>query len=365
MTGRVLTAMLVAVALVACDPGGEPRPGPTGSEPTVAGTGTAVSGLSVVVVLAPPDGIATLENRSVRAAAADVEDDADLDIAEVRVLAPPDEPFRRDQIAFAAERGADLVCTIGNDGADDIAALAPRFRRTRFCLIGGALTEPPLNAVALDWDLRQGAFLAGAAAAMARPDAGVGIAVRSPSATFDAVRNGFDAGARTIRSGLRIVVGTVPSGRDAPEPLDAARTTGAEMHAGDPPVRAVLPYGDPDLVAGVAEVFVEDGFLIGWGADLGEVLVDIEDPALAEAVDQVVVSVVKRYDVALRGVVANITDGAELPALGIAAYRLVPGGARDAYEAVRPRLERLVADIAAGNVPTSLPPPPSPGPGSS
>lgn len=365
MKVRVLAALLVALSSVACDPGGEPSPGPTTSAPTSSRTGTAAAGLRVAVVLAPPGGVATLENRSVREAAADVEDDVDLDVAEVRVLAPPDEPFRRDEVAFAAERGAGLVCTIGNDGADDVAALAPRYPGTRFCLIGGSLREPPPNVVTLDWDLRQGGFLAGAAAALSRPDAGVGIVVRSPSAIFDAVRTGFDAGARTVRSELRVVIGTVPSGADAPDERPGGRETAEGIHAGDPPVRAVLPYGGPDLAAGVADTFAGDGFMIGWGADLGDVLVEADGPAVEGAADHVVVSVVKRYELALRGVIANVTDGAELPTLGVDAYELVPGGARDAYEAIIPRLDGLISDIAEGKVETSLPSPPSPTPGPS
>lgn len=365
MKVRVLAALLVTLAFVACEPGDDPSPGPTSSAPTSSTSGTPATGLRVAVVLAPPGGIATLENRRIRVAAADVEDDVDLDVARIRVLAPPDEPFRRDEIAFAAERGAGLVCTIGDDGADDIAALAGRYPQTRFCLIGGSLREPPPNVVTLDWDLRQGGFLAGAAAALSRPDAGAGIVVRSPSATFEAVRTGFDAGARTVRSELRIVVGTVPSGEDAPDERRGARETAERIHAGDPPVRAVVPYGGPDLVAGVADTFAPDGFMIGWGAVLGDVLVEADEPTAEDAAAHVVVSVVKRYELALRGVIANVTDGTELPTLGVEAYRLVPGGARDAYEAVLPRLEGLITDIADGNVETSLPPPPSPTPGPS
>lgn len=362
---RVAVLLTALLALVACDPGDEPRPGPTSTPPTVAATGAADSGLLAVVVLAPPVGVRALENRWVEEAAADVEDDQDLDVAEIRVLAPPDEPFRRDQLAFAAERGAELVCTIGEDGADDVAALAPRFPGTDFCLIGGTLREPPANVVSLAWDLRQGAFLAGAAAALSRPDAGAGIVVRSPSVTFDAVRTGFDAGARTVRSELRVVVGSVPVGDDAPDPLPAARATAEGLHGGQPPVRAVMPFGDPDLVAGVAEVFVPDGFLVGWGADLADVLLDLENAVAEDAANHVVVSVVKRYDLALRGVIAHVTDGRELPTLGVDAFQLVPGDAADAYEAIRPRLEQLAAGIAAGDVSTSLPPPPSPSPGPS
>lgn len=361
----VLVAALLALAFVACEPGDEPSPGPTGTAPTSSTTGTAEAGLRVAVVLAPPSGVAALENLTLREAAADVEDDVDIDVAEVRVLAPPDEPFRRDEIAFAAERGAGLVCTVGDDGADDVAALAPRYPQTRFCLIGGALREPPPNVVALDWDLRQGGFLAGAAAALSRPDAGAGIVVRSPSATFDAVRTGFDAGARTVRSELRIVVGSVPSGEGEPDERREAQETAQGIHAGAPPVRAVLPYGGPDLVAGVADAFAGDGFMIGWGADLGDVLAETEDPVVEDAAAHVVLSVVKRYELALRAVIANVTDGAELPTLGVEAYELVPGRARDAYEAIVPRLEGLITDVAEGNVQTSLPPPPSPTPGPS
>lgn len=369
MTGRFLAASVAALLAVtmsvACEPSDDPRPGPTTTAPTAPASGTPVSGLRVVVVLAPPVGVATLENRSLEDAAADVEDDQDLDVAEIRVLAPPDESFRRDQIAFAAERGAELVCTVGEDGADDIAALAPRFPQTDFCLIDGSLTEPPANVVTLSWDLQQGAFLAGAAAALSRPDAGAGIVVRSPSVTFAAVRNGFDAGARTVRSELRVVVGSVPTGEDAPAPVRAAQGAAEELYGGDPPVRAVMPFGDPDLVAGVGEVFTPDGFLIGWGVDLTEVIADLEEPAAEELAEHVVVSIVKRHDLALRGVIAHVTDGEELPTLGVEAYRLVPGDAADAYEAVRPRLEQLAADVAAGDVPASLPPPPTPSPGPS
>lgn len=362
MTARVLVALLAAAALVACEPGDDPRPGPATSPPTVRTTATPATGLQVVVVLAPPRGIDALDNRALEQAASDVEDDGDIDVAGIRVLSPPDEPFRRDQIAYAAEQGADLVCTLGADGADDVSVLAPRFPDTRFCLIGGTLSEPAGNVITLDWDVRAGAFLAGAAAALSRPDASAGIVVRSPPPAFGTVRTGFDAGARTVRSELRIVVGTVPSAREDPEDPDGARATAQDMYTGDPPVRAVLPYGDADLAAGVSDVFVEDGFIIGWGADLAEVLADREDLTVEDPGARVVVSIVKRYDLALRGVIVHVTEGEELPTLGVEAFELVPGDAADAYEAVRPRLEQLVTEIAAGDVRTELPPPPSPSP---
>lgn len=356
----LVTCLLV---LVACDPSGEPRPGPSSPSSVASPALEDVSGWDVALVLAPPGGVAGLDNRTARDAADAVEDDASLDVAGVRVLEPPTEPFRRDQLAFAAESGAQLVCTLGDDGGDDIAALAPRFPRTRFCLLGGNLASPPPNVIALQWDVRAGAFLAGAAAALSRPDAGVGIVVASPSPTFEQVRTGFDAGARTVRPEVRLTVATAATGEDARPLHEEARGAATGLYEGPPPVRAAMPYGAPDLAVAVTEVFTPDGFLVGWGADLAQVLEDLEDDD--EAGEHVVVSVVKRFDLALSSVIAHLQEGAVLPSLGVEAFRLEPGGATDAYEAIRPRLEQLVEGIASGGVQTDVAPPPTPSPGPS
>lgn len=361
---RAVAALVTCLLVLAgCDPSGDPQPGPSSPSPGASPTSEDASGWDVALVLAPPGGVAELENRTAREAAATVEDDASLDVAGVRVLEPPTEPFRRDQLAFAAESGAQLVCTLGDDGGDDIAALAPRFPRTRFCLLGGTLASPPPNVIALQWDVRAGAFLAGAAAALSRPDAGVGIVVASPSPTFEQIRTGFDAGARTVRPEVRLAVSMAATGEDARPLRIEASGAASGLHEGPPPVRAAMPYGAPDLAAAVTEVFSLDGFLVGWGADLAQVLEDLEDDEEAGA--HVVVSVVKRFDLALSSVIAHLQEGADLAELGVEAFRLEPGGATDAYEAIRPRLEQLVVDIASGAVPTDIPPPPTPSPGPS
>lgn len=358
---RPLVALLAAVAIVACEPGDGPRPSPTATaSPEGVATARPALGLQVAVVLSPPRGVAALENLTIEEAAAQIGSAGGLDVGEVRVLEPPTEPFRRDQLGFAAERGAGLVCTVGADGADDIAAVAPRFPETRFCLLGGTVTDPPPNVIHLDWDRREGAFLAGAAAALSRPDAHVGIVVRSASAGFDDVRTGFEAGARTVRPEVRVVIASVPG--DGDDPVGSAAATAEELHAGDPPVRALLSYGDADVAAGAVASFAGDGFLIGWGADLASVLADRDDLPVEDPAEHVVLSVVRSFDLALRAVIAHVTEDEDLPTLGPDAYDLVPGGAEDVHDRVRARLEQLVDDIEAGDVDPGQPPPPPPSP---
>lgn len=358
------TALALLLVAAACERDTIPGPGPTASPtPTTAAPSGPVGGEQVGIVLAPPtEPLAAIANPTVREVADRLPELVEPDLGRVRVLEPPSEAFRGDEMALLADQGVGLVCTLGAEGGDEVTALAPQVPTTRFCLLDGELRRPPPNAVAVGWHTEQGAFIAGAAAALAVPEAAVAVVsgVRSPA--VGRVRAGFEAGARQVRPDL-VVLGVdavaevdVEDGSTAREGTREDRSTvrhqTARILAGDPPVGAVLALGGEATVRGVAEAAAgHPTVVLGWGVDVDALVDDHGIDA------EVLGSVVKRYDLALP-LALGLAGGRVRPVtvLGLHedAFAFVPGDS-DRYDAIAAGLGQVVGDLREGRI---GPPPP-------
>ncbi|HEX2028812.1 MAG TPA: BMP family ABC transporter substrate-binding protein [Nitriliruptorales bacterium] len=359
-----MCALLLVAA--ACEGDTTPGPGPTASPTAAAVPSGPAGGEKVGIVLAPPtEPLAAIANPAVRDVAERLHELVAADLARVRVLEPPSEPFRGDQMALLADEGVGLVCTLGAEGGDEVTALAPQVPTTRFCLLDGQLRRPPANAVSVGWHIDQGAFIAGAAAALAVPEAAVAVVtgIRSPAA--DRVRSGFEAGARHVRPDVVVLgIDAAPEGdagqgedrstarQRTPEDRSAVRERTASLLAGDSPVGAVLALGGEATVRGTAEATAGyPAVVLGWGVDVGALL----DEHGLDA--EVLGSVVKRYDLALPlalGLAGR--PGPPVTVLGLQedAFAFVPGES-DRYAAIAGGLRQVVGDLREGRV---GPPPP-------
>lgn len=344
-----LAAALVAlVVFSACergdsspaDPGGRGDVGP-GAIETVHG------GLRIGVVL-DPSASAPLATDAIREAAAGLRDLPDLEVSSVRTLEPPTERFRRDELILLAEEGHDLVCTLGAEGRDDIVALAALFPTTQFCLLGSELpAESSPNAFAVTWHATEAGFLAGAAAALAAPEGAVGIIVGAYEPTLEQLRLGFEAGARHVRPGVPVSV--IPAtDRRGREDQRVARDVARLQYRGGPGgARALLPFGGrPTLLGAAQSAASSDGTILGWEVDVTPLLTAQQD-------EHVLVSLAKRYDVALLAAARHVTAGGPPQVrLRVAdgAFALVPG--KDPrYPLLAPRLEQFAVDLASGQIP--------------
>ncbi|MGH3440883.1 MAG: hypothetical protein ACRDUY_02345, partial [Nitriliruptorales bacterium] len=150
----VVLAAVLLVAASSCVDGSGPEASPTPSpSPAAPAEPEPVTGLQVGIVLPPATaGFPFLEARAVVRAAELLPEDPELDVRDVRTVEVPTVDFRHDAMALLAERGAGLVCTVGDEGAADLVAVADAFPRTRFCLLAGELIDPPRNAFAVSWE---------------------------------------------------------------------------------------------------------------------------------------------------------------------------------------------------------------------
>ncbi|MDP8961151.1 MAG: BMP family ABC transporter substrate-binding protein [Actinomycetota bacterium] len=341
---------MALLLFTACERGDPSRADHDGKDDSGPGAiETVHGGLRIGIVLAP-SASAPLATDAIREAAGGLRDLPDLEVSSVRALEPPTERFRRDELILLAEEGHDLVCTVGIEGRDDLVELAALFPTTQFCLLGDELpAESPPNAFAVTWRAAEAGFLAGAAAALAAPDGAVGIVVGAYEPMLEQLRVGFEAGARHVHPGVPVptIPATDPRGR---EDQRVARDVARLQYRGAPGgIRVLLPFGGQPTLLGVAQSAVTfDGTILGWEVDVTRLLTAQQD-------EHVLVSVAKRYDVALLAAARHITAGGP-PQLRLrvadGAFALLPGG-DPRYPLLAPRLEQLTADLAAGRI--SLP----------
>ncbi|MBW3576226.1 MAG: BMP family ABC transporter substrate-binding protein [Actinobacteria bacterium] len=321
-----MALVVLTVMAPACRPGTEPRPGQTPTDTTPFTPSPPARGLTVGIVLAPPtELIASLQSDIVRSTAERLHDVIDHDVRAVRVLEPPQEDFRGDQLAFLADEGFTLVCTVGQAGADDVARLAPQYPATRFCLLDGRLADPPANAMSVSWRVEEGAFLAGAAGALVTSVGATGIVSAVPPGSADRVRIGFEAGARFIRSDIPVVMAPATVDQDVAMSVavrTAREAATAQFDAGVP-TPCLMPVGGTAVVRGVGEAAAaSDGLVLGWAVDVTRLL--DEDTGVAHVLG----SVTKRFDTALALVVESAFEGGDRDIrLGFAedGFAFVPG----------------------------------------
>ncbi|MDR1857252.1 MAG: BMP family ABC transporter substrate-binding protein [Desulfovibrio sp.] len=274
-----------------------------------------------------------------------VRDAAGSAMVEVRVVPLPED--REEALRRAAKEGGLVV--VSSDGFH--AALrdnANNFRRTMFGCLDASVRAK--NIMSVTFADEQGAFLAGAAAAMAtvragipgiNPDATIGFLAGEDVPAIRSLFWGYSEGARLVRPGVRVVQGVAGS-FDAPDA--AVREAGRLLDQGADVV--LLAAGNGNAAAREA--------IRAKGAHV--VVMDVPDVG-----DGTLISVGKRADRAAAAVVAAArgtfpggeiltydlaNDGVVVGELGEAVSRADPELARD----VARRLGELRREIATGGI---------------
>ena len=378
---RALAAiLLVAVALAACD-GRQPRPAPSPS-PSAGATASAtpVTGLSVAVVLPPPE-VATEAERASLADAIDRLGRTHRDaIGTLRVVEPDGLPFVADTVALLAREGADLVCALGTGAIDRVVDVASDYPSTRFCAAPAAARRVPGNVLQIDVRVEEMGYLAGVAAGIAGEGNPAGIVAGDRQHALDRQRRGFERGLASVRP-------------DAPTPLvsfsalDADRAHSlamAQYDAGASVIYALAGAGDTGVLDAAEEARTAraaaateaptaapttagptpapspagrpaPALVIGRRDALTPTSSDTTDDEASEPTTSspVLLAFHERLDVALDVAIrrALSTWSVEPASVGLAdgAFEVVGGSAPQA-EAVRPQIDRVVGDIRAGKV---------------
>lgn len=169
----VLVLGPLAVLLSACT--GEPDPTPSPTPTAEETTEPAPSGVEVAVVLPPASDPASASFLEVERQLAELEADRVGEVASVRSVLPDDRTFVADIAALLADEGVDLVCILGSDGPQAVAALADRFPATRFCALAPPREAAPANVDLLDVAHEEIGHALGVAVGRAAADDPVGL----------------------------------------------------------------------------------------------------------------------------------------------------------------------------------------------
>ncbi len=375
---------LVAVVLAGCDaltgsPDASPSPSPTTS-PSATPTFDPAA-LDVAIVLAPPDaGPSAVHGHAVRAAAGALEGGDDPNVRRIRVVDAPTEGLRGDALAFLADDGADVVCTVGPGGGDHLVALAERHPRTTFCLLGGELDDGLDNAFGIGLPQVEAAFLAGVAAALAADDGPLGLVDVATDPVPGELADAFRAGVRHVRppeepddeadddggedgeDGADETDGTgdadqPPAVREVTaiagataEEVRAATAEAAAAAYREDGLAVLVAYGGPSAVTGLVEAARTAGGLVvgGWA--------DVRAVAGEEAAEVTAVSVVTRFEAVLASALRRVEapDGPAGPVEVGDVLAVVPGGTADAEELAE-EVRAVLEELAEGRI-TVAPP---------
>lgn len=287
---------------------------------------------------APDHGAADLLRKGLAEAAAETGAQAEIIVAD---------PDRVDQTAVFREAasGHDLVIVAEGRLHEILRDNAANFRRVHFgCIDTGVRAK---NIMSVTFEDQQACFLAGAAAAlMAGPGERLGWLVSEKTPMLDTMLAGFVEGAQVSRPDIRIVVAEESGFSDRATAAARIRALAADN------VKAVVVacgYASPAAFAAAAATGKNGLLAVGVGDDQS-----------ALAPDNVPFSVVKRFDRAVREIVASAASG-HFRGKEILVYDLANGGVdlalsgRFAREKRFPAsLERRVAELrrelAAGNI---------------
>jgi basic membrane protein A len=263
---------------------------------------------------------------------------------EVRAFEPSEDGGDREELLeLLAADGADLVVGVGAEAQAPVEEVAADHPSTAFAVIDGV--EPAgANVTAVRYQDEQGAYLAGAAAALSSPGKHLAFVGAAEDDRTRALQAGFTAGALKIDEATQVDVAYLPPPGD---PIDAAAATalalgqlqgGAEVAFAAPAAGAVATLAAAVEHGGTAKVVTAE-------------LVDAAalDPA---AQGLVLTTIERRGSVALTALVeALVGAGVEPGLFEVGAEEEAIGFAPDALPAdVTSQVEALLAQLASGEI---------------
>jgi basic membrane lipoprotein Med (substrate-binding protein (PBP1-ABC) superfamily)/DNA-binding SARP family transcriptional activator len=286
--------------------------------------------------------------------------DFGLDVETATVSFPSNEVEA--ELRRISEEGVDLVIVgLGADATDVDAAVAVEHPDTRY-VVWENWGELPGNVTNLEFRSEEGAYLAGAAAALTSRTGTVGFIGGWKVDIIDAYLAGYAAGARSVDPGIEVL----PTYLASPPDLSAFNSPQLGAKAAD---QLYAEGADVILAAagssglGVFETARSGSRFLGrqlWaiGVDsdeyvsvLGALVPEGQDPAAWQA--HILTSVRKRLDEAFYTVLAEYAGGSLAP--GVRSFGLAEGGIDISYSGgfiddIRPRLEALRDRIISGEI---------------
>jgi len=267
--------------------------------------------------------------------------------AEVEVIEPSDSADRESGLRLLAARGFDLIIGVGFVFSDDMYRMAGEYPRLHFADIDYAKFDehgpvaPPPNMVALKFREEEGAYLVGAAAALASRTSVLGFVGGMDIPLIHRFEDGYRAGAERVCPRCRVLAGYAGVTPDAFKNPSRGKELALSLYAQG---ADVVFHAAGSTGLGVFEAARKTSHLaIGVDAD-----------QYREAPGLVLTSMIKRIDVAVFHAARGVADGSF--AGGVSVFGLAEGGLDYVYDehnrdlfppGARERVEALRAELVA------------------
>jgi basic membrane protein A len=262
----------------------------------------------------------------------------------VSVASPASEDDVERQLLLLATENTSTIVALGYPAEAPLSRIARRFDTSHFAIVDTVV--PGANIESIIFDEWQGAFLAGALAAMMSKDHRVAFLGGVNAPVLRDYRAGFAAGARTVDPHVRVDTAYVGSFQNT---VAAQRATAALFGRGDDVIYVAAGKASAGAIA--AARVRTSGYIIGADTD--------QD---GDAPGKVLTSVVKNFAIATRR--ACLETASDKSATGTTVLGLAEGGiALTAFpytkSAIGPerlaRLDALRSDLITGKIKRALP----------
>jgi basic membrane protein A len=273
---------------------------------------------------------------------------ADAFDAELKeVTAGPDDTSadREERLSELADAGYYPILVIGSTYAAALAKVAPKYPGTWFAIIDDGTVDAP-KVIGIQFNVEQGSFLVGAAAALTSKTGNVGFvgAVKTP--LLEKFEAGFTAGARAANPDVIVQVAYLsrpPAAAGLNDPVTARKAALGMYDAG----ADVIFGADGDSGNEVIQAAHDRGL---WAIGVNSDQYLTSNPSVRGAI---LTSMLKRADVAAYTITMEVANG--VPKDGNNVFGLDRGGVGFStsggfVDPIRAQLDAFAARIAAGEI---------------
>ena len=263
------------------------------------------------------------------------------------ITAGPDDTHvdREERLSKLADAGYYPILVIGSTYAAALTDVAPRYPRTWFGIVDDGTVDAP-KVIGIQFNVEQGSFLVGAAAALTSKTGNVGFVSAVQTPVYEKFEAGFTAGARAADPDVKVQVAYLSRPSASAGFSDPAKAKKAALGMYD--AGADVIFGaDGDSGKEVIQAAHDRG-LWAIGVDSDQYL--MSNPSVRSAI---LTSMLKRADVATYTITMEVANG--VPKDGNNVFGLDRGGVGFStsggfVDPIKAQLDAFAAKIASGEI---------------
>jgi basic membrane protein A len=272
-------------------------------------------------------------------------DEFDAELKEMTAKPNDTEADREQRLTELADANYYPIIAIGSTYAGPLAKVAPRYPGTWFVIVDDGTVDAP-NVIGLQFNVEQGSFLVGAAAALTSKTGKVGFigAVQIP--LFQKFEAGFTAGARAANPHVEVQVAYLSRPPDYAAFSDPAKAREAALGMYDAGADVIFGAAG-DSGSGVIKAAYDRGL---WAIGVDSDQHRTSDPSVRGAI---LTSMLKRADVGTYTITMEVANG--VPKDGNNVFGLDRSGVGYAtsggfVDPIKAQLDAFAARIASGKI---------------